>query len=145
MSLRFAILWLLIFEAIAFVKADIPIEYAKLIEQESKRTGVPAWILTGIFYVESTNGKNNIGDDGHSLGPMQHFDKYYIERCNKWGTYNPFYFPDAIRISANILRENYSILKDWTLTIASYRQGVPGVLKNGPDMDYVKKVIMGEP
>ena len=138
---RFLICLYIIFSCF-MLTAQCPKIYQDRIKIESARTNVPEWILFGIIYAESSNAKRLYGDDGHSLGAWMLLDKYRIERENKWGMYNPFDPILSTRIAANILAENYSILKDWTLTIASYSQGVTGVLKNGINIAYVRKVVL---
>lgn len=113
----------------------------------------PAYILKGIILTESDGIPSAIGDDGISYGASQQNKKYYGERAYWWGSYDPFYINDAIRITSCLFQANMkSLLKSehmidpstWELkrqdiAIAAHRQGLEGA-KHGMTYWYVKRV-----
>lgn len=107
-----------------------------------KRTGVPNWLLYGIRMTESGGDNNAIGDDGISLGSMQINERYRPDRETLCGyKYDPFDIYDALYVAALILKQNSKSLSG-DLLIASYRQGVTGVKRNGNTSSwYVKRVL----
>jgi hypothetical protein len=85
---------------------------------------------------------------------MQINETFRAERVRAWGEYDPHNCFDAVRIADRIWQENAKAFSSrpmrgppetWArqredLTIAAYRQGVAGVLRNGPTMWYVERV-----
>jgi len=114
----------------------------------------PAAILRAHARVESDEMDWAIGDGGRSHGRMQINETFRAERVRAWGEYDPHNCFDAVRIADRIWQENAKAFpsgptrgppETWArqredLTIAAYRQGVAGVLRNGPTMWYVERV-----
>lgn len=114
----------------------------------------PAAILRAHARVESDEMDWAIGDQGRSRGRMQINESFRAERVRKWGEYDPHKAEDAIRIASEIWQENAKAFAErpmrghpetWArqredLTIAAYRQGVAGVLRDGATMWYVERV-----
>lgn len=108
----------------------------------SKLTKCPEWVLQGIYTTESHRHMHAVGDNGESIGGFQHRRKYFDERCRKYFPYDPECYLQAACITGYIIMDNLSFFKgDWTKAIASYNQGVTGVLINGAHMAYVNLVI----
>lgn len=107
------------------------------------KTGIPAALLFGIMMRESGGKYDAIGDNGNSIGLMQINEKYRNERIKLCGyEYDPKNPRDAVYVSALILQQNKKVFSDnIDLLIASYRQGVNGVIKNGiTNMNYVNDI-----
>lgn len=101
----------------------------------------PASILQGIARAESTERDGAIGDDGISRGRMQLNSHYDAPRARAWGKFDPFSPIDSVRIASCIFQDNLKQLGgDEDLAIAAYRQGVGGVLRDGPTGWYVARV-----
>jgi len=108
----------------------------------SKLTKCPEWIIQGIYTTESHRHMHAVGDNGESIGGFQHRRKYFDERCRKYFPYDPECYLQAACITGYIIMDNLSFFKgDWTKAIASYNQGVTGVLTNGVHMAYVNSII----
>lgn len=103
-------------------------------------TIVPARLLRAVAIVESSERDYATGDDGISIGRYQLNERYHAERAQRWGEYDPRDPLQAGLIAARILEDNYRRLKDWTLAIAAYRQGIAGVRRNGATMWYVERI-----
>jgi hypothetical protein len=115
----------------------------------------PAALLRGIALTESDEQDGAIGDDGISIGRFQLNERFHAARARAFGEYNPLIAEDSARIAADILQDaslrffRASRMIDPSafeaerlqLTIASYRQGVVGVLRDGPTMWYVRRVL----
>lgn len=104
-------------------------------------TGCPERILRGIAFAESTYNPDAIGDDGDSIGLCQINERYHAERAALYGEYNPFDPLDSLIIAAWIYADNLRALGDERLAICAHRQGVAGVLNNGPTDWYYQRVI----
>ena len=102
--------------------------------------GVPPEILLGVAMAESSMRPDAVSADGLDRGMFQLRSIYDAERAEKWGAFDAFDPLSSARIAALILREDYSRLGSWDLAIASYRQGVRGVRRRGPDRWYVDRV-----
>ena len=114
----------------------------------------PAAILRGIAYTESGCSSLAVGDDGVSIGMMQINELYHADRTWRFGEYDPRLSGDSIRIADALFRANSRALlaaepcvdpdtwerKREDLAIAAHRQGLRGVLTEGPTMWYVERV-----
>ena len=103
-------------------------------------TGAPAGILHGIAMVESGNSDSAIGDDGISIGRFQINERYHSMRARAWGEYDPHNPSEAAIIAGHIFMDNLKQLGSIDLALCAYRQGIGGVLKNGPGMWYAERV-----
>ena len=103
-------------------------------------TGAPAGILHGIAMVESDDSDSAIGDDGISIGRFQINERYHSMRARAWGEYDPHNPSEAAIIAGHIFMDNLKQLGSIDLALCAYRQGIGGVLKNGPGMWYAERV-----
>ena len=110
-----------------------------------EKTGCPVWVLRGLMFAESSYGKNLAHPDPLDKGPfgLHEKDSYHRERAGKWGEYDPTKMLDSAVIAGRIIMENCEILGDMELAISAYRRGVSGTKRNGPDMEYISRVIKG--
>jgi len=110
-----------------------------------EKTGCPVWVLRGLMFAESSYGKNLAHPDPLDKGPFGLHEKasYHRERAGKWGEYDPTKMLDSAVIAGRIIMENCEILGDMELAISAYRRGVSGTKRNGPDMEYISRVIKG--
>ena len=125
-----------------------------LYQEAAMRIGASGDMLQGIARAESGETDSAIGDDGISMGRFQINERYHAQRAAAWGEYDPFEPRQAAAIAAHILRENAAYFakvsrvadpSTWTerrdeLTIASYRQGIGGVKRNGATYWYILRV-----
>lgn len=114
----------------------------------------PAPTLRGLITTESHEQWNAIGDDGISRGGAQLNSRFDTMRAKAWGPFDPYAPNDAIRIASCILQDNARIFRSFErcidpstwkekrdyLTLASYRQGVGGVLRDGATGWYVERI-----
>jgi hypothetical protein len=109
-----------------------------------ERTGTPNWLLYGTRMAESGGKDNAVGDDGISIGSMQLNEQYRSDRVKLCGyEYDPHDTYDALYVAALIYKQNVKVYGvNVRQLIASYRQGVTGVNKNGITSEsYVDRVI----
>lgn len=87
-------------------------------------------------------------DGTRDQGLFQHHSGYladHARRFNAGAEYDPFDPFQAAPVTFRLLAANYRELSgNMALTIASYRQGVAGVLVNGPDLAYVGRILDGD-
>jgi len=107
--------------------------------------GVDANILQCIAIAESGESDGIVGDGGISIGRMQINEKWREYRIKKYGEYDPRDAFQAVLLSAKIFKDSLSSLKSIDLAIAAHRQGIKGVIENGPTMWYVDKVKKNMP
>jgi hypothetical protein len=129
----------------------VPGRYQWLFQACEGETGFPAEIVGKLVgnaenWSWNPKAKGPKRKDGHrDLGLFQHNSKYVPEfayRYNDGKPYDPMDPKQAAIITFRILADNYRQLDgDMTMTIASYRQGVSGVKKNGPTMWYVNRIL----
>jgi len=122
------------------------------LERESKRpditpyewaeaiTGTPATILQAIARTESNERDDVPGDGGISLGRFQINETFRDWRVKKYGDYDPTDPYSAAVIAGKKYQDSIAILGSPELAIAAHRQGIQGVLDNGPTMWYVERV-----
>lgn len=115
----------------------------EIILQAAETTKTPFYILYGIAGTESFFNSKAIGDDGISLGIFQINENFRESRIKLIGCeYNPFDVFDSAILAGLIYQQNLKAFNgNETLAIASYRQGITGVRKNGATLWYVGKVL----
>jgi len=106
----------------------------------SYASGCPEWVLQGIAFAESSERDDAIGDGGESIGRFQLREIYHETRAARWGEYDPRDPTEAGIIAGFIVMDALDRLGNMDDAIAAYRQGVSGVLRNGPTMWYVERV-----
>ncbi|MBU1080887.1 MAG: transglycosylase SLT domain-containing protein [Spirochaetes bacterium] len=130
----------------------IPIEFYAYFVQAAEETRFPMTVLRDLIArAENTRwnpaAESPVRSDGHrDRGLCQHNSKYvayFAERYNNGIPYNPMNPAEAIPVTARILADNLARLGSLDLSVAAYRQGVDGVRSNGPDMEYVNKILGG--
>lgn len=104
-------------------------------------TIVDPGLLRAMAIVESGERDDAVGDDGVSVGRFQLNETFHAERARLYGEYDARDPDEAGRIAARILEDNYRRLGFWALAIASYRQGVTGVQRDGPSAWYIDRVM----
>ena len=118
-----------------FKRPDVtPYEWAEAI------TGTPATILQAIARTESNERDDVPGDGGVSLGRFQINETFRDWRVKKYGDYDPTDPYSAAVIAGKKYQDSIAILGSPELAIAAHRQGIQGVLDNGPTMWYVERV-----
>ena len=125
---------------IVFLYTDA--DRSRILIDSATIAGIPAHYLAAIYFAESTCGKNMRHPDPWDVGPMGLHERpsYHLERMAKWGPYDPYWLPDASRIAAMELAEDYAYFCDWDLTFSAYRKGRSWVAKHGVYKPYVSKV-----
>lgn len=111
-----------------------PYEWAEAI------TGAPATILKAIAITESNERDDAPGDGGISLGRFQINETYRDWRVERYGYYDPTDPHSAAVIAGKKYQDSIAILGSPELAIAAHRQGIQGVLDNGPTMWYIERV-----
>jgi hypothetical protein len=108
-------------------------------------TGCPAQILQGIAFAESSFRVNPPHPDAFDRGMfgLHETQALHMERATKWGSYDALIPQEAAMIAAHIYMDNLAKLGDETQAIASYKQGVAGVRRDGVDEGYVERVRRG--
>ena len=118
-----------------FKRPDVtPYEWAEAI------TGTPATILRAIARAESNERDDVPGDGGISLGRFQINETFRDWRVSRYGDYDPTDPYSAAVIAGRKYQDSIAILGSPELAIAAHRQGIQGVLDNGPTMWYIERV-----
>jgi hypothetical protein len=125
--------------------------YGWLFQACEDETGFPAEIVGRIIgqaenWTWNPKAKGPRRKDGHrDVGLCQHNTKYvkeFARRYNGGKPYDPFNPAEAVPITFRLLADNYAQLGgDMVLTVASYRQGVAGVLRDAPTAWYVDRIM----
>lgn len=123
--------------------------WVPVLNQAEVQYGLPTDMLAAIAFVESSFAEANIrglapSSDGLSLGIMQLTIANYpsLVGPNVPVPYTDQNVEDQITEAASVLSANFSVLNSWEATIASYNQGLTGVVNNGiTSTAYVQKVI----
>jgi Transglycosylase SLT domain len=123
--------------------------WVPVLNQAEIQYGLPTDMLAAIAFVESSFAEANIrglapSQDGLSLGIMQLTIANYpsLVGPNVPVPYTDQNVTDQIAEAASVLSGNFSQLNSWEATIASYNQGLTGVVNNGiTSTAYVQKVI----
>jgi hypothetical protein len=107
----------------------------------SEDTGCPAWILKGLGITESSMRVDAVGDFGNAEGAYQIHKRSKKVWVAAYGKYDPYNLLSAMTLAGKIMKDRLSFFEDPRDAIASYRQGIGGVLKNGRTDWYVDRVI----
>lgn len=121
----------------------VPEAYRETIRAAAREAGIPARILAGIAFAESSFRADPHHPDPLDRGMFGLHESQAIraERVARFGEYDPLDPGQAARVAAGILAEHRETFRDWRLAIAAYRQGAAGVRRDGAAEWYVVRVL----
>ncbi len=114
-------------------------------EAAALKTGVPAAILRGIRWTESSGLPNPRHIDPLDRGAygLHEAPTYHAERERRYGPYDALDPYDAAYITARLYADDLDALGSKDAAICAHKQGITGVKRDGPLGWYLARVKKG--
>jgi len=117
----------------------VPLEYRAIILDAASSAGIPAWVLAGVAYAESSYrpAPRHADPADRGMFGLREAPGYHDERVRLYGEYDPCEPGQAARVAAGILADHRDSFGGWPSALSAYRRGRDGVARDGVDWGYV--------